>query len=88
MTTFHSVMDKPEPVNLVMPPSMTWMVSIPTPKNTQLATEADGSGEKGFFIMPAKVREELFRRAFKGPLTGGCPGTLASQWGKRSRMSP
>ena len=35
---FHSVIDKPEPVSLVIPPSNTWIMSIPTPKKIQLAT--------------------------------------------------
>ena len=52
MTGFHSVIDRPDPVNLVMPPSNTWMIIINTPISNQIAT---GLEErvccKSFFIV-------------------------------------
>jgi hypothetical protein len=49
---FHSVIDNPEPVNLVTPPSITWISNIKTPMPIHIATGLDE-----FFIMPAKVGE-------------------------------
>jgi hypothetical protein len=34
---FHSVMDKPDSVSLVMPPSKTWIIIIATPINSHIA---------------------------------------------------
>src|SRR3954470_20150714 len=38
MIGFHSVMESPEPVGLVIPPNNTWMMSIATPRKIQFAT--------------------------------------------------
>jgi hypothetical protein len=35
---FHSVIESPEPVSLVIPPNKTCTMIIPTPANNQMAT--------------------------------------------------
>ena len=55
--TFHSVMDSPEPVRRVTPPSTTWMMSMMIPIPIQMAT-----GRYELFIMDAKVRRGGGRR--------------------------
>jgi hypothetical protein len=35
---FHSVIDRPDPVSLVIPPNRTWIMIMATPINSQMAT--------------------------------------------------
>ena len=51
---FHSVIERPEPVNRVIPPNNTWIMIIPTPTKSQLAT-----GERLIFLIPTKVKGEF-----------------------------
>lgn len=56
--TSHSVIDNPDPVNLVMPPSITCTSNIKMPINTQFATARELFCANGFSMMPAKVAQE------------------------------
>ena len=38
VTTFHSVIERPEPVSRVIPPRITWMINITIPMYIQIAT--------------------------------------------------
>lgn len=60
MIGFHSVMESPEPVSLVIPPNKTWIIIIPTPINNQVATGRREGCERPVFIMAAKVAQQTF----------------------------
>ena len=60
MIGFHSVIESPEPVSLVIPPNNTCMIIIPTPINNQIATGRDERREWSLFILGAKVVNSLF----------------------------
>jgi hypothetical protein len=56
MIGFHSVIESPEPVNRVIPPSNTCMIIIKTPINSQMATALEERvGCNGVVITGAKV---------------------------------
>ena len=49
---FHSVMDSPEPVSLVIPPSNIWIINMARPISNQIATGRE-DGCKNFSCMVA-----------------------------------
>src|SRR5687768_17071533 len=57
MIGFHSVMERPEPVSRVIPPSRTWIMIMPTPTNNQMATGLEDLFVPGFVIAAQRYRE-------------------------------
>ena len=48
-------MERPEPVNLVIPPNNTCIMIIPTPTSSQMATGREDLCICGFVIVAAKL---------------------------------
>ena len=63
MIGFHSVMERPDPVSLVIPPSNTWIMIITTPVNNQIATGLEDLVGLGL-DMGRKVNREFFHLDF------------------------
>jgi hypothetical protein len=58
--TSHSVIDKPEPVSRVMPPSITWMMIMATPITSQVATGLEDLISFMWTKLPDRVAEKFF----------------------------
>src|SRR6478752_7544600 len=61
VTTFHSVIESPEPVNRVIPPSITWINNITTPVTIQALTHRLAFSFSTFEIMVAKVQAKKYQ---------------------------
>lgn len=60
------VMDKPEPVRRVMPPSNTWIIIMKTPTNSQMATGRVRLETSGSFMAGKDTAESLVGKVKNG----------------------